>query len=550
MVFSKNIIPFLYLLFHLFILNTYLSKNSEVWKTSKFPRRWYDKRGKKFIQYSSTKEKNGMKEMLKKHAHLSVHSYGWRKRVSYKVNKYKVCSIFSPFGKKQGKKGQNGVPSPNGVLITQNGKNTDKGERRVPPGDSSKVDDIPNGERSKNENCKHDKNTLSPSKKTEIANMTNSREVRSNAENQGETTNMEKNIPVDLHADTLSDLCSDIRLDVRTTPGEALKSTETYRKHLQRVKNAMTIGLGEIFFAYAKGIEKKEGFRSFFDHILKNFENSYNKITYIDDLECMKDEEKRGEYIRCNYNTFIEIVNMIEEHLFHILTLKVNVLKVQALGEIKDVLTGRERKEDTQDKANRESSTNGMGTSDYISFMNSIGSICTTYEQKLKELCPLRYEFQLYRKIRDKEIFLVSLTYELPAEKYEHFIKKNIEYVKLFSHDLTKKKKRNLFKEIEKNKNYNNILQIIDNQQKQIELLQEQLESSIEGMHGKYSPFNCAIAYRIPDTNMNLSTQYVKGKFNIKLNCIPDDSLHLLGSYGFVKSLPFGNLGLSFSLNF
>jgi hypothetical protein len=40
------------------------------------------------------------------------------------------------------------------------------------------------------------------------------------------------------------------------------------------------------------------------------------------------------------------------------------------------------------------------------------------------------------------------------------------------------------------------------------------------------------MAYRIPDSNINLSGSYQQGKGNIQISCVPDESLPLLGPNG------------------
>jgi hypothetical protein len=49
---------------------------------------------------------------------------------------------------------------------------------------------------------------------------------------------------------------------------------------------------------------------------------------------------------------------------------------------------------------------------------------------------------------------------------------------------------------------------------------------------GQASPWNVGLAYRIPDTSINLSGSYQQGKGNIQLSCVPDESLPLLGPNG------------------
>jgi hypothetical protein len=49
---------------------------------------------------------------------------------------------------------------------------------------------------------------------------------------------------------------------------------------------------------------------------------------------------------------------------------------------------------------------------------------------------------------------------------------------------------------------------------------------------GQSSPWNIGMAYRIPDSNINLSGSYQQGKGNIQISCVPDESLPLLGPNG------------------
>lgn len=49
---------------------------------------------------------------------------------------------------------------------------------------------------------------------------------------------------------------------------------------------------------------------------------------------------------------------------------------------------------------------------------------------------------------------------------------------------------------------------------------------------GQSSPWNIGMAYRIPDTNINLSGSYQQGKGTIQVSCVPDESLPLLGPNG------------------
>lgn len=68
-------------------------------------------------------------------------------------------------------------------------------------------------------------------------------------------------------------------------------------------------------------------------------------------------------------------------------------------------------------------------------------------------------------------------------------------------------------------------------------------------LQGQSSPWNVAAAYRVPDTNINLSVQYQQGRANVQLSCVPDEAYPLLGANGFVHGVTPGNIGLSFNIN-
>jgi hypothetical protein len=40
------------------------------------------------------------------------------------------------------------------------------------------------------------------------------------------------------------------------------------------------------------------------------------------------------------------------------------------------------------------------------------------------------------------------------------------------------------------------------------------------------------LAYRLPDTNINLSGSYQQGKGNVQISCVPDEAMSLLGPNG------------------
>jgi len=85
-------------------------------------------------------------------------------------------------------------------------------------------------------------------------------------------------------------------------------------------------------------------------------------------------------------------------------------------------------------------------------------------------------------------------------------------------------------------------MQYLQMQQQQLQAIQQQLS-------GQSSPWNVGLAYRVPDTNINLSGSYQQGKGNLQISCVPDESLPLLGPNGFVNGVTPGNLGISFNIN-
>jgi hypothetical protein len=85
-------------------------------------------------------------------------------------------------------------------------------------------------------------------------------------------------------------------------------------------------------------------------------------------------------------------------------------------------------------------------------------------------------------------------------------------------------------------------MQFLQNQQQMIQQLQQQL-------YGQSSPWNVGVAYRIPDTNLNLQGTYQQGRANIQLSCVPDEYAPFLGPNGFTNGVGPGNLGLSLNLS-
>jgi hypothetical protein len=85
-------------------------------------------------------------------------------------------------------------------------------------------------------------------------------------------------------------------------------------------------------------------------------------------------------------------------------------------------------------------------------------------------------------------------------------------------------------------------VQYLQMQQQQMQAIQQQIQ-------GSSSPWNIGAAYRVPDSNINLSCTYQQGRANVQLSCVPDESVSLLGPNGFTQGVTPGNLGLSFNVN-
>lgn len=58
-----------------------------------------------------------------------------------------------------------------------------------------------------------------------------------------------------------------------------------------------------------------------------------------------------------------------------------------------------------------------------------------------------------------------------------------------------------------------------------------------------------ACSYRLPASPLGVSLNYQQGKGTLSVVCVPDESLGLLGSNGFVQGVTPGNIGLSFNVN-
>lgn len=61
--------------------------------------------------------------------------------------------------------------------------------------------------------------------------------------------------------------------------------------------------------------------------------------------------------------------------------------------------------------------------------------------------------------------------------------------------------------------------------------------------------WNIGLAYRPPDSNLNISMGYQQGRTNIQISMVPDEQASLLGPNGFTSGVGPANLGLSLNLN-
>lgn len=83
-----------------------------------------------------------------------------------------------------------------------------------------------------------------------------------------------------------------------------------------------------------------------------------------------------------------------------------------------------------------------------------------------------------------------------------------------------------------------------------LHMQQAQLQDMQQRTHGgPAGRWNFGAAYRPPNTNLNVSLARQRGRTNLQVSLIPDESASLLGPNGFTEGVLPGNIGLSFSLN-
>lgn len=108
--------------------------------------------------------------------------------------------------------------------------------------------------------------------------------------------------------------------------------------------------------------------------------------------------------------------------------------------------------------------------------------------------------------------------------------------------EIARSKKRLADTKLGAAKSQNEIMKVLQMQHGQIQQLQQVA-------YGQASPLNLGLAYRVPDTNINLSLGHQQGRTNIQLSCVPDESAPMLGPNGFTRGVGPGNLGVSVNLN-
>ena len=73
-----------------------------------------------------------------------------------------------------------------------------------------------------------------------------------------------------------------------------------------------------------------------------------------------------------------------------------------------------------------------------------------------------------------------------------------------------------------------------------------ELDAATAGRLGTDAPWDAGVAWRVPDTNVNLSGALQRGKSSLIISHVPDDSANLLGPNGFNKPrVGAGDLALS-----
>nr|UXY88089.1 GTP-binding protein isoform 1 [Cryptomonas curvata] len=109
--------------------------------------------------------------------------------------------------------------------------------------------------------------------------------------------------------------------------------------------------------------------------------------------------------------------------------------------------------------------------------------------------------------------------------------------------EISNRRKQLISEKIQHADHQANAFQYLQMQQAQIQAMQQQQYGGSSGS------WNIGLAYRPPDSNLNISMGYQQGRTNIQISMVPDEQASLLGPNGFTSGVGPANLGLSLNLN-
>jgi len=109
--------------------------------------------------------------------------------------------------------------------------------------------------------------------------------------------------------------------------------------------------------------------------------------------------------------------------------------------------------------------------------------------------------------------------------------------------EISNRRKQLISEKIQHADHQANAFQYLQMQQAQIQAMQQQQYGGGSGS------WNIGLAYRPPDSNLNISMGYQQGRTNIQISMVPDEQASLLGPNGFTSGVGPANLGLSLNLN-
>jgi len=108
--------------------------------------------------------------------------------------------------------------------------------------------------------------------------------------------------------------------------------------------------------------------------------------------------------------------------------------------------------------------------------------------------------------------------------------------------EISNRRKQLISEKIQHAEHQANAFQYLQMQQAQLQAMQQQYG-------GNPGSWNIGLAYRPPDSNLNISMGYQQGRTNIQISMVPDEQASLLGPNGFTSGVGPANLGLSLNLN-